>query len=50
MGSNRREVWKDPDAYIGKIIKYKYQAIGSKDAPRIPIFLGFRDERDMTND
>lgn len=32
----------------GRIIKYKYQTIGSKDRPRIPVFLGFRDKRDMS--
>jgi DNA ligase-1 len=31
----------------GQIVKYKYFAIGVKDAPRHPVFLGFRDRRDM---
>lgn len=29
--------------YKGRIIKYKYQSTGSKDKPRCPIFLGFRE-------
>ena len=43
----RQEIWDNQGEYLGKLIKYKYQLIGSKDAPRIPIFLGFRDKRDM---
>lgn len=33
---------------MGKTIKYKYQPFGVKDKPRAPIFLGFRDEKDMS--
>jgi DNA ligase-1 len=33
---------------IGRTVKFKYQAIGTKDVPRIPVFLGFRDARDMS--
>jgi len=38
----RKELWKTNQ--IGKIIKYKYQLHGSKDKPRIPVFLGFRED------
>lgn len=31
---------------IGKLAKYKYFASGSKDKPRFPVFLGWRDRRD----
>ena len=44
----RKEIWDNQDAYLGKLIKYKYQPHGVKDAPRIPIFLGFRDEDDLS--
>lgn len=44
----RKKIWEDQKNYIGKIVKYKHQAIGAKIAPRIAIFLGFRDKRDMT--
>jgi DNA ligase-1 len=44
----RKEIWEDQKRYVGKIVKYKHQAIGAKTAPRIAIFLGFRDVRDMT--
>jgi DNA ligase-1 len=39
--------WRNRKKMIGKIIKYKYQPHGAKDSPRIPVFLGFRDPRDM---
>ena len=44
----RQEIWDNQSKWLGKVIKYKHQAIGSKDAPRIAIYLGMRDERDMT--
>lgn len=45
--TQRKEIWENKPQYIGKIVKYKYQAIGVKDAPRIPIFVGFRSKEDM---
>ena len=43
----RAEVWANKKEYIGKIIKYKSQKAGEKDAPRFPVFLGFRNINDM---
>lgn len=43
----RKEWWEHRDTYIGKIVTYKYQKYGSVDAPRIPVFKGFRDKRDI---
>jgi len=43
----RQEIWDNKTEYVGKIFKYKYQPHGVKNLPRIPIWLGFRDERDM---
>ena len=43
----RQELWDDKDNVIGKIAKYKYFPTGSKDAPRFPVFIGFRDRIDM---
>jgi DNA ligase-1 len=43
----RKEMWDNKSEYIGKIVKYKSQPTGVKDAPRFPTFLGFRDEDDM---
>jgi len=38
----RQQLWKTPP--IGQTVKFKYFPIGSKDAPRFPIFLGFRSD------
>jgi DNA ligase-1 len=47
QGAERISLWKIRDTLVGKIIKVKYFASGSKERPRFPVFLGFRDERDM---
>lgn len=44
--SLRQEVWDNKAKYLGQMITYTYQPHGMKDLPRIPIFKGFRDERD----
>lgn len=31
----------------GRVVKYKYQPVGVKEKPRFPVFLGFRDQRDL---
>lgn len=46
----RAAVWKNPELYLGQILKYKSQKSGEKDKPRFPTFIGFRDERDMTEE
>lgn len=47
----RKNLWqswlKYPQHLKGKIVKYKHFPIGVVDKPRHPIFLGFRDKRDM---
>lgn len=48
----RAEIWKmfktDPDRCpVGWIAKFKHFEVGAKDKPRHPVFLGWRDERDM---
>lgn len=48
LTADQRDVyWSTRKNLIGKIIKYKYFPIGVKDKPRLPIFLGFRDKRDI---
>lgn len=42
----RREIWHNKESYIGKMIEYKAMMIGSKDVPRHPVFLRFREDRD----
>jgi DNA ligase-1 len=45
----RAEGWANRDAYVaeGRIIKYKYFAVGVKNKPRHPKFLGFRNRIDL---
>jgi DNA ligase-1 len=42
----KKEIWDNRDSYINKLVKYKYQSVGVKDAPRFPVFLGFRSKLD----
>jgi DNA ligase-1 len=43
----RKQMWEERDSIPGRIIKFKYQKYGMKTKARLPIALGFRDERDM---
>ena len=43
----RIEYWLMKEHYGGKLVKYRFQPTGVKDKPRFPVFLGFRDARDM---
>jgi len=43
----RQRYWSQRDKLVGKVVKYKFQPHGSKDAPRFPQFIGFRDPDDM---
>jgi DNA ligase 1 len=45
----RASIWANRDRHMGSTVKFKFQAIGTKDVPRIPVFLGFRDPKDMSN-
>ena len=47
--TTRQELWDmhRDGTLIGKIVKYKSFLIGVKEAPRFPVFLGFRDKLDM---
>jgi DNA ligase-1 len=44
--SLRQEIWNSRDRYLHQQITFKYQAYGTKDKPRTPIFLRFRHEDD----
>ena len=44
--SERAEIWSNQDAYLGRLAKYKFFPVGVKDAPRHPVFLGWRDRSD----
>lgn len=43
----RAELWKVRKSLVGKIAKFRYFPSGSKERPRFPVFLGWRDKRDM---
>jgi DNA ligase-1 len=45
--SERAEIWGSRDKFLGSIAKYKFFPIGQKEAPRHPVFLGWRDGRDL---
>lgn len=45
--SLRLNLWANRDSLVGKLVKYKYQPSGVKDAPRFPTFLGLRSEDDL---
>jgi DNA ligase-1 len=41
----KTEVWKNQNKYLGRWIEYKGMLVGSKDLPRHPVFLRFRDDK-----
>jgi DNA ligase-1 len=42
-----QKIWDDREAYVGKVLKFKYFATGSKEKPRFSQMIGFRDATDM---
>lgn len=44
--SDRAAVWNGRDQFLGKLAKYKFFPVGQKEAPRHPVFLGWRDRSD----
>ena len=45
--ADRADIWKNRDRYRSQFAKYKHFPVGVKDAPRHPVFLGWRDKIDM---
>lgn len=45
--SEREQLWKNRAWLIGKIVTYKFFPTGSKEKPRHPVFVSFRDEDDL---
>lgn len=43
----RARVWADRDQYFGRLAKFKFFPVGVKEAPRHPVFLGWRDKGDL---
>lgn len=40
--AQRVELWRRREELVGAVVRYKYFPTGSKDAPRFPVFQGFR--------
>jgi DNA ligase-1 len=45
--AERADIWDNQDKYLGRLAKVKFFAIGAYDKPRHPVFLGWRDKRDV---
>lgn len=45
--TERVEIWEQRHKLIGSLVKYKHFPVGAKDAPRFPVWLGFRDPIDL---
>ena len=46
-GVDRVTLWQQREALVGKLIKFKHQPSGAKEAPRFPKFIGFREVWDL---
>lgn len=47
-GNERIQYWQNRESLIGQVVSFKYQKHGMLNVPRIPVFLGFRDRRDIS--
>lgn len=45
--ATRAAIWADRAGWVGRLVKFKFFPLGSKDAPRFPIFLGERHADDL---
>lgn len=45
--AERELIWDNREKHHGKMVKFKYFPVGGYDAPRHPVFCGFRDEIDL---
>jgi DNA ligase-1 len=45
--AQREALWQAREDLLGRIVSYKYFPSGSKEKPRHPIFVSFRDLDDM---
>ncbi|MDL2280353.1 hypothetical protein LJC10_00670 [Selenomonadales bacterium OttesenSCG-928-I06] len=43
----KKYIWENQNEFLGTFVKYKYFPTGSKEKPRFPVFLGFRDAIDI---
>lgn len=42
----RTKAWEERETLVGRLVKYRHQPHGALEAPRFPVFLGFRHEDD----
>jgi DNA ligase-1 len=45
--NERRYIWENRNVFLGQLVKFKFFRIGMKDAPRHPVFLGWRTLTDV---
>jgi DNA ligase-1 len=45
--AQRAHIWAHRTEYMGELAKYKSMTVGVKDKPRHPVFLGWRDPKDL---
>jgi DNA ligase-1 len=45
--AERAQIWGARSQHLGRIAKFKHFTVGAKDAPRHPVFLGWRDKIDL---
>lgn len=43
----RRRLWARRSTLVGRLAKYRHQPHGAHERPRFPVFIGWRDERDI---
>ena len=44
----RQEIWDNRDKYLGKLASVRYMSVGLKERPRVPSFIGWRDNEDIS--
>ena len=45
--STRKHIWTHRAHFRGRLVRFKFQRVGTTDAPRCPVFQGWRDKRDI---
>jgi DNA ligase-1 len=46
-GVDRVTLWEQRESLVGRLVKFKHQPSGAKDAPRFPKFVGWREAWDL---
>jgi DNA ligase-1 len=47
-GVDRVSLWQQRESLAGRLLKFKHQPSGAKEAPRFPKFIGFREPWDLS--